>query len=76
MIPIHCRNHPDTTPCAVKMSQEAANIVAEAKTDKAAGRIAIDAIRSILEFTGVKNQGNDFPSVVHAIAEEKTMPDA
>jgi hypothetical protein len=43
-----CLNHPDDMRCAVKDSQDAAEIVLQAKTDADAAKLACEAIRLIM----------------------------
>lgn len=70
---IHCQHHPDVQPCATKMGQEAAAIVAKCKTAEEAAQVAVDSMRTIARAAGAKMTGPGFAGVTASAA--KSMPD-
>ena len=64
----HCPHHPDSENCPRRMGYQAAQIVASCKTDREAGRAALDAMRIIARSAGVsvKSMPDATPSEIAA----------
>lgn len=71
---IRCPIHADDEPCPRKDAQDAAELVAAAKTDREAARLAAESLRIILaNWCGAKLRSGDPERLIGVVAAGRGM---